>query len=259
MKLNVVKSHAGMTWFRLGVRTFMRSPMLITGMFFLNLIVLSLVAELPWVGVPIALMLVPASTVMMMVATEQVHLGLIPRPTALWAALRNSPPLMRNLLAQGAVYAVGMFAALGATALADGGQLARLYLEGGRLTAEQAQDPALLFAMLIMASSGALLSMVLWHAPGLAYWHGVGAAKSMFFSMVACARNIGAFTVYSILWMTLMVGVILLAGIVAGVADSAELFPTLAVPAVMIISGMFITSIYFTFHACFQLTSEESP
>lgn len=259
MKLRIVKASSGLQWFRMGLRTFMRRPMAITGLFFINITVLSLLAQIPLLGIPLALMLVPASTVAMMVAAEQAHEGRFPMPDVILAGFRGGARLTRTLLILGCVYSVGMFVALGASALADGGQLASLYLEGGQPTEAQAQDPSLLLAMLVMVSLLALLSMLLWHAPALAYWHGVGPAKSLFFSMVACLRNFAAFTLYTVAWIGLVLLAIFLALMVAQASGSMEMFLLVLYPAVMLISAMLLTSVYFTFRDCFQSTPEGSP
>jgi hypothetical protein len=44
------------------------------------------------------------------------------------------------------------------------------------------------------------LSMMFWHAPALVHWYGMPAVKSLFFSFMACWRNLKAFGVYVMAW-----------------------------------------------------------
>ena len=60
------------------------------------------------------------------------------------------------------------------------------------------------------------LSLLFWHAPGLVHWHGVPPVKALFFSIVACMRNFGAFLVYGLGWL----GVFLLGGLVVSIVSA---------------------------------------
>ena len=50
-----------------------------------------------------------------------------------------------------------------------------------------------------------MLAVPFWHAPALVYWDHHGCAKALFSSTLACWRNRGAFTVYSLVWFVLIV------------------------------------------------------
>ena len=103
------------------------------------------------------------------------------------------------------------------------------------------------------------LSIAFWHAPALVHWFGVSAGKSVFFSLVACWRNRGAFVVYGLTWA----GVIALFGIMSTLVFSLLSAPQLAslaaFPAALMFSTVFYVSLYFTFADCFELAPQETP
>jgi hypothetical protein len=97
------------------------------------------------------------------------------------------------------------------------------------------------------------LSLRFWHAPGLVHWHNVPPVKALFFSLVACVRNIGALVVFGLSWM----GVFVVAGIVMSLVSAvlAQVVGGLAnglmIATAMLLAAMFFTSIVFTFRDCF--------
>jgi hypothetical protein len=91
-----------------------------------------------------------------------------------------------------------------------------------------------------------------WHAPALVYWHGLSPIKSLFFSVVACCRNIGAFTVYSLAWMAFFVVVGTAVALISSLAGSEELVTAMLFPCALVMAAMFFTSIYFTFADTFD-------
>jgi hypothetical protein len=151
------------------------------------------------------------------------------------------------MLALGGLYAVGFLLVMGVSALFDGGEFARLYLVGGKVTEELLNSSGFITAMWVAVALYLPLSMMFWHAPGLVHWYGVSPVKSLFFSAVACLRNMGAYLVFSLTWM----GVFLVAGLavtlVAALAGNPEVISVVLLPVAMLIVAMFFTSIYFTF------------
>ena len=105
--------------------------------------------------------------------------------------------------------------------------------------------------MLLRLGATALLSLPFWHAPALVAWHGQGLAQALFSSSLACWRNRGAFAIYGLAW----VGVVLAFGLVAGVSMSLlgapQLVSAIAVPAGLIFTTVFYVSLYFTYQGCF--------
>ena len=102
------------------------------------------------------------------------------------------------------------------------------------------------------------LSLLFWHAPGLVHWHNVPPVKAVFFSLVACVRNIGALVVFGLSWM----GVFIVAGIVMALISAvlAQVLGGIAnglmIATAMLLAAMFFTSIVFTFRDCFAAPDE---
>ncbi|MCX7225857.1 MAG: hypothetical protein NT071_09690, partial [Burkholderiales bacterium] len=66
MKLQLVPARTGFTWIKLGIRTFLRQPLALTGLFFMFMAAMTLVSKLPLIGVPLAMVLLPGTTLGLM-------------------------------------------------------------------------------------------------------------------------------------------------------------------------------------------------
>lgn len=264
MHLNIVPAKTGLRWARLGVRTFMRQPIALTGLFFMFVALLTVASLVPVVGSALALVFLPAATLGMMAASRETASGRFARPAVLFSAFRAGAQQRVAMLKLGVVYAAGFLLALGLSALFDGGIFARAYLFGGSLDREVLMQPGVQAAMWLVLAFYAPLSILFWHAPALAYWYRVSPAKSLFFSAVACLRNFGAFIVYGLAWAAIFV----IAGIVvslfatllvigAGGADGdappvvSALATGLMTGSALVLATAFFSSLYFTFVDCF--------
>ncbi len=101
-----------------------------------------------------------------------------------------------------------------------------------------------------------------WHAPALVHWHGVTPGKSLFFSMVACLKNFGAFMIYGLTWLLVFLGVGTVFGLLGGMFGGPEMARAVMMPTALLMAAMFSTSIYFTFLDCFLATpdvEQQSP
>ena len=176
-------------------------------------------------------------------------------PSVLLAGFRAGRAQLRAMLILGALYALGFVGVLGLSALADGGKFAQMYLFGGAVGSEVFQDPAFETAAMVALLFYMPLSLLFWFAPALVYWNNVSPTKSLFFSMVACIRNIGAFTVYSLVWMLAFMVIGLGVVLVAGLSGSQEAVGLVLYPSAMVMAAMFFSSIYFTYADSFSIPS----
>ncbi len=251
MKLNIVPPRTGFLWVKQGIRAFTRKPMALTGLFFMFMAAMSVASVVPLIGSVVALMLLPAATLGLMAATRESEQGNFPMPSILISAFRAGRQRMWAMLVLGALYAVGFLLVMGASALADGGQFASLYLVGGKISPEMLGQSNVQLAVWIALVLYFPLSVLFWHAPGLVHWHGVSPVKSLFFSGIACFKNFGAFTVFGLAWT----GVFIVMGIVlttlAALLGSPSVLLVGWFPAAMLLLAMFFSSIYFTFRDCF--------
>ncbi|MDD5324700.1 MAG: BPSS1780 family membrane protein [Polaromonas sp.] len=251
MKLNIVPARTGLIWVKLGITTFMKQPLAMSGLFFMFMTVLSLATLLPYVGAALALALLPAATLGLMAATQEATKGKFPMPSILISAFRAGQQRKQAMMVLGALYAMGFLGVMAVSALFDGGEFAKLYLVGGKLTEELALQSGFQAAMWVAMALYLPLSLLFWHAPALVHWHGVTPVKSLFFSFMACYKNMGAFTVFGLAWTGIFIIAILLVTLIAAMLGSPLLATTVVFPIALIIVTMFFTSIYFTFRDCF--------
>jgi hypothetical protein len=169
MKLNIVPARAGIAWVKLGISTFFKQPLALGGLFFMFMAVVSLATIVPLVGSAIALALLPAATLGLMVATQEATKGKFPMPLVLASAFRAGQERMRAMLILGAMYAIGFLLIMAFTMVFDGGQFARLYLVGGKITPELLNDAGFQTASLVGMALYIPLSLLFWHAPALVH------------------------------------------------------------------------------------------
>ena len=98
---------------------------------------------------------------------------------------------------------------------------------------------------------GTLLSVVFWHAPALVHWGGQGVAQALFSSTVAVWRSKGAFFVYGLTWLAIVMVFGASVALVFGLLGARAVGSFLALPAGLLFSTVFYVSLIFTFHDSF--------
>ncbi len=258
MKLNIVPALTGASWVKSGIRAFIRQPIAMTALFFMTMAAMSVVSVVPLVGPALALALLPSATLAMMVASAEAMHGRFPTPAVLLVAFRTGRQRLRDMVVLGGLYASGFLLIVGISALFDGGNFAQVYLGSMPLTKELAQSADFQWAMWVCMGLYLPLSLLFWHAPGLVHWHGVSPAKSLFFSFIACVRNMGAFTVYGLAWLGVFaiggIATSLLSGIllVVGIGSAQAVLGGLMAAMALMLAAMCFTSVVFTFRDCFE-------
>lgn len=242
MKLNVVPARTGLLWVKLGIRTFFRQPLALAGLSLMYLAALLAVSLIPYVGVVLASLLTPAATLGLMAATAEAQTGRFPMPTVLVSAFRAGRQRARAMLVLGAIYAVGSITAT---------QLAVLIM------GDAGDFNAVSRTTLLALAFHTPLFMMFWHAPALVHWHGVTPVKSLFFSSVACLRNFGALTLYSVVWGFVTLGLVMVFGTLGLLLGGQGMVQSMLIALMPILSAMFFTSIYFTFRDSF--VADEAP
>jgi hypothetical protein len=195
-----------------------------------------------------------------MAATAVAEQGKFPMPGILLVAFRSGQAGVKDMLVLGGLYAFGFIAVMGISTLVDGGLFAGVYLMGAPITADKVNNPAFQNAMWLAMALYLPLSMMFWHAPALLHWHGVPPVKSLFFSLVACWRNLGAFMVYTLAWL----GVFLSAGMVVlfvvSLIGEQSLAENILTPIALLMAAMFFTSVYFSVLDCFgEMVRTDAP
>lgn len=259
MKLQLVPARQGLVWVRNGLRVFARQPLAMTGLFFMFMTGLSLLAWVPLVGGLLAMALVPAATLGLMVATQEVEAGRFPMPACLLAAFRRGPRATRAMLVLGALYAVSLLLIIALTALVDGGQFARLSVEGGGLPQELLMQPRLHTAMWLSTLLYLPVSLAFWHAPALLYWHDVPPLKSLFFSLVAMLRNLPAFMLYGVVWLLLSFAGGLALLMLTAITGNTAIASYGLLPMALLVATVFFSSLWFTYRDCFVMETPADP
>lgn len=254
MQLIEVSAKTGYVWFRQGIWLFRRNPLAFVTLFFTYLLAMMLVSLVPVIGATLPLLLIPGIAVGFMAACRDTIAGKQVLPTILIDGFRSyGPTVTQRLLALGGLYIVSMAAVFACSALGDGGTLLKIMFGLGaeNLGPEALDSPGVRIAVLIAAALYAPVAMMFWFAPVLTAWHDVPPVKALFFSVVSCWRNKGAFTVYGLLWFALALGVSFgLAALMQALGASAYAL-TVMMPASIVITAMLYCSFYATYRGCF--------
>lgn len=257
MKLHIVPANTGLSWVKLGVKTFFRQPLAMAGLFFMFMSVVSVLSLVPVLGSAISLVLVPAATVGLMAASREAVEGRFPMPVTLITVFRSGMARAKPVLMLGLLYAIALMLVMGMAALFGSVDGAPVELPEGDVTPEAMRNvfanPGMWAAMLAYVP----VLMAFWHAPALVHWHGVSPGKSLFFSLMACWANKGAMLLYTLGW----VGVFMLIGLgmslLGAMLGGASGLNLILYPMVLFMASMFHTSIYFTFRDSFD--TDEPP
>lgn len=258
MKLHIVPAKQGLVWVQQGIRTFWRQPLAFTGLFFLFMAWVSVLSMIPFIGAAVALVVLPAATLGLMVASEQAAAGKFPMPTVLMIAFRAGQQRLKAMLTLGLLYAGSFLAVMLISALVDGGGFAKVYLANAPITPEVVGASDFQTAMWLATVLYIPLSMMFWHAPALVHWHGIPPVKSIFFSAVACWRNLGAFAVYFLAWVGVFVAGATVILTISSALGGNDLTGAVLMPGALLMAAMFFTSVYFSVKDCFDLPSPGS-
>ena len=251
ISLNVVPARTGIAWVKLGIKTFFKQPLALGGLFFLNFALLQLLNLIPAIGFVLAFGLIPAFNAGMFVAVKLVEINKVPNPTTLFVAFKQSKEATKAIILLGAFYLVAyaVLITLFNLIYTDPSN-APLILEGklnGKVFGNSDFQTASLLVLFLQLPIG----MLFWHAPALVHWHNVPPFKALFFSWMACFRNLPAMVIYVFCW----IGVFILGGLVlsmlALLTDSITIVSFITPAIALLIIAMFFTSIYFTFKDSF--------
>ncbi|WP_157991481.1 BPSS1780 family membrane protein [Caldimonas tepidiphila] len=262
MKLRLVPPRQGVQWVRQGFRVYFRQPLAYTALFFLFLFGAFLLASLPLVGMPVLLMLLPAVTQGFMIATQKTVSGGMPLPGVFVVPFKRDKGRARAQLQLGLAYtAISVLVMFLADAL-DGGSLEALQESIGNGESggtAQPQAPAMEFGLLLRFALALPVSLLFWHAPALIHWGGASPLQSIFYSAIACWRNLGAFAVYFFAWIGVIGLFTILLTLTMSLLGQPQLAAVAAMPAALMFSTVFYASLYFTFVDCFEQDPAPAP
>jgi hypothetical protein len=260
MQLIEVPAKTGYVWFRQGIWLFRKNPLAFLTLFFAYLLAMTLISLIPVIGGVLPLALIPGVAVGFMAACRDTVAGKPVFPTILVDGFRSyGGTVAKRLLLLGALYIVAMALVLAASSLADGGVLLRLMLGGETVQPEAIANGAIPLAVLTALACYVPVAMLFWFSPVLSAWHDVPPVKAMFFSVVSCWRNRGAFIVYGALWFAVAITVSLGLSALLQAFGAGDLAMLVLMPCSIIVTTMLYCSFYATYRGCFGVPTPEPP
>lgn len=235
----------GVLWLLGGFALFRRHPPLMTALTFGYLLTVLVVNLIPKFGPFLLPLLLPTLTVMLGNGCRAVEQG---RPLGGEALVAGIAANRLGLLRLGGLHLVGSSLLV----LIAGATLGEPVNIGDGLDSAEAMGLVADMGVILLLASPLL--MAFWFAPLLAAWDGVGAGKSLFFSLVASWRNWRAFTMYGL--ALVLVGA-LLPGLILVIAGflSQSLLNILSVALrmllIFILAPTMVASIYLSYRDVF--------
>ena len=257
MRLQTVPAATGLAWMRQGWRVFAKQPLAFSGLFAAFLFAIFALTLLPLIGSLLLLTVLPLGSLGFMLGTRDALQGRLPLPRVFLEPLRQGPTRLRAMIVLGVVYAVASVLIINVAEWADGGALDQLMevLADGKATpadvSERLGDPRLALGLVLRFGLAGLLAIPFWHAPALVHWGAQGAAQSLFSSTVAIWRNRSAFLVFALGWAAVVLTTGAAVNLLGVLLGHPQLIAVLAMPASLLLSTVFYTSLYFSFADCF--------
>ena len=188
MVVRTLPARAGLSWLRDALRLYRRQPFAFTSLVILYTIGMSLLAYLPFVGLPLAAVLIPFGTLGLTLAGRDAERGQMPMPTLMVEPFRD-PQQRKALATLGFVNAALVLILVTLVSLLAADELAQWQLVDGKIDSNSAAQNFPWDAMVAAGIAYVPILMVTWFAPQLVAWHRVPVAKALFFSFVMCWRN----------------------------------------------------------------------
>jgi hypothetical protein len=259
MQLIEVPAKTGYVWFRQGIWLFRKNPLAFLTLFFTYLLVMTLISQIPVIGGVLPLIFIPGVAVGFMAACRNTIAGKPVFPTILVDGFHSYGPIVaRRLLVLGALYVVAMALVLAGSALADGGMLLKVMLGATTINQDAIANSDIPLAVMTALAFYIPVAMIFWFSPILVAWHDVPPVKAMFFSIVSCWRNRGAFIVFGALWFAVAMVVSLGLSTVLQALGAADYAFAILMPATMIVTTMLYCSFYATYRGCFGVQTPQA-
>ncbi|MFL9890551.1 BPSS1780 family membrane protein [Paraburkholderia sp. RL17-383-BIF-A] len=260
MQLIEVPAKTGYVWFRQGIWLFRKNPLAFLTLFFTYLLVMTLVSQIPVIGGVLPLAFIPGVAVGFMAACRNTIAGKPVFPTILVDGFHSYGPVVaKRLLVLGVLYVLAMALVLAGSALADGGMLLKVMLGGATMDQDAIANSNIPLAVITALALYLPVAMIFWFSPILTAWHDVPPVKAMFFSIVSCWRNRGAFIVFGALWFAVAITVSLGLSALMQALGAGDFAFAVLMPATMIVTTMLYCSFYATYRGCFGVQTPETP
>lgn len=254
--LKPVPALQGARWMRDGFRLFGKHPLAFSVLlvsFLLSALALSLV---PYIGSLVVVAALPLLSLGFMVASEAALAGQPIHPGQFLVPLKADALRRSRQLTLCLAYGVATVLVMLISDAVDDGKFEKLQrLLGQSQQASEVEqllrDPQLFWGVVTRFGLIALLSVPFWHASALVHWGGQGPAQALFSSTLAVWRSRGAFAVYLLSWLGIIVAFGVTTALLAGLLSARELAGMMLLPSVLIFSTVFYVSLLFTFNDSF--------
>jgi hypothetical protein len=214
---------------------------------------MGLVSRLPYLGLLVASLVTPALAVSFMAICRSLDRG---RGLELTLVADGFKRNLTALVTLGGVYLAVTLAIFAATAVADGGALARWTLSGkGPAGADGGFAAAVALAIALWIP----VQLAFWFAPVLAAWHGMPAPKALFFSFFAALRNWRAFLVYGFAGAAALALVTVLIFNAHRVQAGPQIVPTLVFLLLVAFIPVYYATAYASYRDVFPEGGEPAP
>lgn len=247
MQVLKLPAKRGLHWLTEGFAIFRRKPALLSFLVLGYWLSMAVISAIPYLGQMISFVLIPVFSVSLMNACRLIDTEEELPPQILFSGFHRN---LQTLIALGVVYVVASLLILGLSALFDDGLLFRMLVLGAVPDPEALADTSLFISAQLAICLLVPVMMAFWFAPVLAAWHDMPAGKSLFFSLIACARNWKPFLMYS-----LAVGVIgvfiprMTNALLGGGEGIGQILPSLITVA---ISLVLLPTLYASFYVSYR-------
>jgi hypothetical protein len=253
-----VPARSGTRWLATGWRLFRAAPFGWVLLVFVYWMLMTTLSLLPYAGIGIATLLVPAFSVGFMAASraasrrQSVELG------QLFAGLRGRAGAQLGL---GAIYFASLALLLGATTLADGGTLALWMLGGQHPDDEAVQSGEFLAALGVAGLLYTPVMMLFWFAPVLVAWHGMRPGQALFYSFFAGLMNWRAFLAYgaAATLLSVVLPFLVLFAIIAATGGAPGPAVRLVFPLLLLLLPVLFASFYASYRDVFAAGDDTRP
>lgn len=259
MKLRLVPASQGLVWLRNGLMVCGQQSIGYLGLMGLLASMGLLLMAIPIVGPLLVMGAMPIIWMGFMIATRRVVNGKRITPGVLlepWLA--PQAPRKQWLQLGGAYIAAMMLAMQMADWFGPGMDALSAANDQAKDVIDLASNPVVQADLIWRWALTLPVTLLFWHTPALVMWGRVPVIKSLFFSLVACWRNLTAFVVYGLGWLGVATAVAVSIRLIAWVLPVPVLAEIAAVIIGMWTAGAFYASLYFTVIDCFEAADQQA-
>lgn len=240
----------GWQWIKQGFALFRKQPAEMSTLFLSYMFLMMILPIIPVAGQILPLLLIPVFSMAFMQACVRIEKGQRVYPNLLLTGFRS--PALSRLLWLGLLYVGAAMAAIGASALVDGGVLWKVMAGSARVDSETMRNSGIRTAMLVAGLLYLPAAMAFWYAAPLIAWQDMGIVKALFYSFHAVRRAGRAFLLYALGWGVLGVVLPLMISTVLGwLTGSPTLMVVVLLPLSMVLTVVMYCSFYPTYTAVF--------